>query len=57
MIEEAIKNIKKKGTITLKDMEFEVRITSVKSAYGRILYEVTPIAGTGSTWIEKITIQ
>jgi len=39
-----------------KGVQVRVEITGVKSAYGRDLYKIEPVAGTGSMWIEKLTL-
>lgn len=38
------------------DMVFQVRITDVKTAYGRLRYQITPLVGTGTAWIDADTI-
>lgn len=48
--------IKKIGTVAilgLDMLEIEVKITNVRKAYGRVDFEVTPVAGSGSMWFSK----
>ncbi len=35
----------------------DVRIQDVRRAYGRTDYLITPIAGTGETWVTAHTVQ
>ena len=35
-----------------EDLIIEVRVSDVKSSYGRVRLLVSPVAGTGSQWIE-----
>lgn len=41
------------------EFDTSVRITDAKMSYGRLLYQVVPISGTGSVWVkaDRITIQ
>jgi len=39
-----------------KGVKFRVEIIGIKSAYGRDLYEITPVAGSGKMWVETITL-
>ena len=38
------------------DMMFKVEIVDVKTAYGKIRYEIKPLAGRGTAWIEASSI-
>jgi hypothetical protein len=55
------KNIGKKGTLVIKgeknvgDMVIEVKVLGAKKVFGRVLYQVTPVAGSGEVWKEKVT--
>jgi hypothetical protein len=33
------------------DVKVEVEVKDVRSQYGHLLYLVTPVAGSGSTWV------
>lgn len=46
-------NIGKQAAIRIGDLTVDVRIMNIRSAFGRIDYEVTPVAGTGSRWIDS----
>lgn len=46
----------KKATALLGGLQVEVEILDVKVAYGRPLYHITPVAGSGEVWIEKVTL-
>lgn len=40
------------GTIVVEDsLEIGVEVKDVKPAYGRLLYLITPVGGTGSKWV------
>ena len=43
------------GTIKMK-VKVQVKIVGVKNVYGRDLYQITPVAGSGEMWVEKITL-
>jgi hypothetical protein len=34
-------------------LQFEVRINDVKQAYGHTRYNVTPVSGKGSKWVDS----
>ncbi len=38
-------------------LAIDVRIQDVRRAYGRTDYLITPIAGTGETWVTAHTVQ
>lgn len=38
-------------SITLNKMQFSVTIKDIKICYGKILFLVTPVYGTGEAWI------
>lgn len=46
----------KKGTIITGGLMVEVRITDVKMAWGKLRFEVSPIAGSGSVWVESVDV-
>jgi hypothetical protein len=37
-------------------IEVIVKITDIKSSYGKIRYNVEPKAGRGSMWVEQISL-
>tara|TARA_Y100000310_G_C20376336_1_gene665920 strand:+ start:113 stop:268 length:156 start_codon:yes stop_codon:yes gene_type:complete len=41
-------------SIIYKGLEFEVKVLKSKRAYGKKRYLITPVAGNGETWVEKI---
>jgi hypothetical protein len=38
-------------------LSVDVRIQDVRRAYGRTDYLITPVAGTGETWVTATTVQ
>lgn len=38
------------------DMRISVRIIDVKVSYGQVRYQITPLAGEGTTWINVDSI-
>ncbi len=46
----------KKGLIDLDNLKVEVQIIQVKNSYGNIRFLVTPVAGSGKVWKEKVTL-
>ncbi len=46
------KAIGRTGSCRFEKVRVDVRITNARSAYGRHDVEVTPIAGSGSMWVE-----
>lgn len=47
----------KTGTIWAGKFKVQVKIKDVKgNVYGRDLFLVTPVAGEGEAWVEKVTI-
>ena len=55
---EAASLVGKSGTITLRlglsELTIPVNITNVKQSYGKIRWEVNPINGLGSAWVETV---
>lgn len=47
----------KKGTILVGGLMVGVRITDVKMAWGKLRFEVSPLAGSGSVWVESVDIE
>jgi len=55
---ELVKMIGRTGYIFARgDIEMAVRITDVKTSYGAVRYQVEPIAGRGSAWIDSHSIE
>jgi hypothetical protein len=52
-IEQARKQIDKIIYYDTDGMEVKCRITDVKSAYGRILYKIEPLSGSGHKWTAR----
>ena len=46
-------NINKQGLLSISNMQVLVKITDARTVFGRIDYQVTPVNGTGSTWVES----
>lgn len=46
----------KTGTIILGGLMIGVRITDVKMAWGKMRYEVSPLSGSGSVWVESVDV-
>jgi hypothetical protein len=44
------------GTIQTGGLTVQIRILNVKVSYGRTRYQVQPIAGEGSVWIEQVKL-
>lgn len=43
--------------VDLNGMIVRVRISDVKSSYGNIRYQVTPLSGSGSVWVDAGRVQ
>lgn len=39
-----------------KDITFEVKVLDIKSSYGNLRYQISPIAGKGTRWVEEIEL-
>lgn len=48
--------VNKRGTIAFGTLLVEVNITDVKLAYGNARFQVSPVAGSGIAWVEKVTL-
>ena len=45
------------GTVTYNDgLVFKVRVLAVKGVYGRTHYQITPEAGSGERWAQKVKL-
>lgn len=38
------------GSLTVGDMDVDVRVLDIRTSYGQVQYEVTPVAGFGKVW-------
>ena len=47
--------IDKRATTKIGDLTIEVIVRDFKQSYGNDRWLVVPVAGSGSTWVEKIT--
>src|ERR1035437_9352124 len=49
----------KTGLINLADLTVEITILDIREVWGQIQYLITPVAGTGSTWVfaTRVTIK
>ena len=50
-MKELIKLIGQEGTLNAYPFSFRVIVTDVKSVYGTDRLEVTPVAGSGTAWV------
>ncbi len=53
---EASKIIGQHATYRTGSLFFRVEVTDIKVAYGRIRYQITPLRGTGESWVESNSI-
>lgn len=51
------KYVGKTATISLNGLTVRVMIKDVKLSYGKERYDVTPIAGEGSAWVENVELE
>jgi hypothetical protein len=47
----------KKGEIKLGKLIVEVNIINVKNSYGRDRFLISPVAGKGEIWVEKVSLK
>lgn len=57
MLKDEMKKIGKRGTMAMGKFSFEVKILDVQNFYGRVRYSVTPVAGDGVAWVEKVSVK
>lgn len=50
------KYVGQKALVVLEGLKVEVIIVDVKISYGRERYQVEPVSGEGSKWVEKVTL-
>lgn len=48
--------IGKKGNIWAGKLRVDVKIVDYKFVYGKDRYLVTPVAGEGEVWVEKVNV-
>jgi hypothetical protein len=46
----------KQATVQVGGLTVQVIIANVKQSYGRTRFLVSPVAGSGSIWIESVTL-
>lgn len=51
---EKMNRVGTKGFIKASGLLIEVKITDYKFTYGRERWQVTPVAGEGEVWVEKV---
>jgi hypothetical protein len=56
MKNEVEKYVGQKGWIKLGLLTVDVNITDVKQAYGKTRYQVEPVSGKGSAWVEDVVL-
>ena len=44
-----------RATTAIGDLTIDVMVRDFKQSYGKDRWLVEPVAGSGSTWVEKIT--
>lgn len=47
----------KRATIYVGGLHVEVDIINLKQSYGRTRFLVSPVAGSGSVWVENVAVQ
>ena len=56
MLKEIEKFVGKTAEVTFGKLTVKVLVKDIKSAYGRDLYLITPVEGSGEQWVEKVTL-
>ena len=56
MVKEMMSWIGKTGMVGSDGIFYQVKIADVKVAWGKMLFQVEPVAGSGSKWIESTSI-
>lgn len=57
MKEKFDKYVGKKATISIAGITVEVEIKDFKNSYGRDRFLVSPVAGAGEIWTEKVDLK
>ena len=55
-MKELIKAIGKAGHVSIGGLYVAVKVVDIKQAYGRDMYLVTPVKGSGEVWITKVNL-
>jgi len=45
------------GTYWVKDMRVQVRVTDVRDNRGNLEVQITPVAGSGTTWVRAYNVE
>ena len=56
-LKDLAKLIDKEAIFLSEGMQFDVKIVDVKSAYGRIDFQIIPLGGTGNKWVSEERIK
>lgn len=54
---EMSKYIGRSGFVAYGDLKYEVTVTDVKERWGKLRFEVRPLAGFGRSWVESVEFQ
>lgn len=54
---EILKLIGQPADVAINGLTVHVRISDVKTAYGNIRYQVTPLSGSGSVWVDSRSVR
>ncbi len=46
-------NIGKQGLLSISGLQVLVNVTDARTVFGRTDFQVTPVNGVGSTWVES----
>ncbi len=57
MKEEIEKYVGKTATITIIGLTVRVKIINIKNSWGHLRYLITPIEGSGESWVESVTLE
>jgi len=55
-MKELFKNIDKTATYHINGLDIIVTIIDVRKVWGRIDYRISPVKGSGLTWIERSSL-
>jgi len=55
-MKEYYQNIDKLALYPVNGLTVKVIITDVKSSYGSVCYQITPVDGIGSIWVNRSSI-
>jgi hypothetical protein len=56
-VKEHMSVIGREGLLAIQSLKVKVLILDVRSAFGRIDYQVRPVQGSGEQWIESGRVQ